>query len=64
MRRKPFRSTCGCQCVVCTEMEQLHQIASYDHDIGARVIAMAFLGAMDSVNEGRCGSIELFQLFD
>lgn len=64
MRRRPFSGTCGCSCVVCTEREQLHQVAILDHDIVARVLAMTFLGAMDSVNEGRCGSIELVQLFD
>jgi hypothetical protein len=53
-----------CDCLVCRERGQLHDAAQWNPHMPIRVAAMTFLGAMDSVHEGRLGSMAIEDLFD
>lgn len=53
-----------CDCVVCREREQLHDAAQWNEHLTVRLTAMTFLGAMDSVHEGRLGSVTIENCFD
>ena len=63
-RVAPFHVRGSCDCAVCSEREQLHDVAAWHPEASARVIALSLLGAMEAVHNGRVGSIELMQLFD
>lgn len=63
-RLKIVHARGDCDCVVCREREQLHDTAQWHPHMPVRLTAMTFLGAMDSVHEGRLGSMTIENCFD
>ena len=64
-RRPPFHVTGKCDCMVCTEIEQLGSIAAHHPEPQVRVMALGFAGMIQAVSTGKCGAgVELKNLFD
>jgi hypothetical protein len=54
----------GCDCVVCREREQLHDVAQRADSLPIRIVAMTLLGAMDAAHEGCLGAFTIEDCFD
>ena len=63
-RRPACRLEGPCRCVVCVERTQLYNAAAWHPNLGVRIGALTFLGAMGAVYEGRCGAVTVEELFD
>lgn len=63
-RVTPYCPSGPCDCSVCVEREQLHDVAQWSPVMPMRIVAMTLLGAMEAAQAGRLGAFDLMNCFD